>query len=154
MSRVSTAELPPTVDLDSVADRWLHLRDPEGFDDVGFRQFESGCRLWLVFARACIAEKLRLDGPPTRRGSVQPDYHTLPPTLSPDRRVATLPVYGEWNLGSRADFENASAHLLGHFMPFDVRLRMQQGFTEDIGEGPTTSWREFIFDMQSVLRSR
>lgn len=122
-----------------VPNRWLHLRHAEGFSDDLFRRFEAGCRLWLSFAHASIDEHQRLGEP---FGEV--DYRAGPPTLSADRRVATLPVGGPWTLGSRSAFENGSAWMLSHFMFVWDELKLEQGLTEDTGGGASTSWRPVV----------
>lgn len=130
-----------------VPNRWLHLRHAEGFSDDLFCRFEAGCRLWLSFARTCIDERRRL-------GEVlgEVDYRAGSPALSADRRVATLPVGGPWTLGSRSAFEDGSAWLLSHFMTHPDTLHIEQGLTEDIGQGPATSWRPVVLPIHLAVR--
>jgi hypothetical protein len=119
-------------------DRWLHLRHAEGFSPEMFERFRSGCVLWDAYVQANIRERERLG---TNDGT--PRYVCFPPELSPDRRVASLPVAGHQTLGSRARFENGASYLLREFFPFEFGKGLEEGLTEDLGDGrgPQTSWR-------------
>jgi hypothetical protein len=120
------------------ATRWLRLRHPKGFSPEMFERFRSGCVLWDAYVQTSIRERERLgatDGAPC--------YVCFSPELSPDRRVASLPVGGHQTLGSRARFENGASYLLREFFPFEFGKDLEEGLTEDLGggQGLQTSWR-------------
>lgn len=119
--------------------RCLHLRHPEGFSDTMFERFEAGCELWDVFVQQSLSRWARFGSP-----FGDASYVCLPAELSDDRRVATLPLVSHSTLGSRARFEDAGAALLREFLPFEFALRLEEGLTEDIGDGRgmVTSWRK------------
>lgn len=122
--------------------RWLHLRHPDGFSEQDFVQFQAHCRIWRAYTQAVLAEWTVLE---PKHANV-PRYVFFEPTLSEDRRVATLPVGGAWTLGSRLTFENAASHLLSDFFPLQFKLNLEEGLTEtiDASKGPTTHWRRIL----------
>jgi hypothetical protein len=126
------------MEFQMLANRWLHLRHPDGFSSEMFDCFRSGCALWLAYVQVSIQERERLgndDG--------SPRYAALPPELSADRLVASLPLAAHSTLGSRARYENMAAYLLREFFPLDFSQRLEEGLTEDLGDGrgAQTSWR-------------
>lgn len=120
------------------ANRWLRLRHPEGFSVEMFDCFRSGCELWLAYVQVSIRERERLG---INEGA--PQYTASPPELSADRLVASLPLAGHSTLGSRSRYEDGASYLLREFFPFDFAQRLEEGLTEDAGDGRgyQTSWR-------------
>lgn len=120
------------------ANRWLHLRHPDGFSPEMFERFRAGCALWEAFVCTSVREWERLGAPD---GAVK--YACLPPELSLDRKVATCPLVATSTIGSRAKYENAGSYLLRAFLPPSFHTGLEEGLTEDIGDGrgPQTSWR-------------
>jgi hypothetical protein len=118
--------------------RYLRLRHPDGFSPEMFDRFRSGCALWDAYVQVALREWSRLGG---RDGA--PTYTCLPPELSPDRRVASLPIAGQSTLGSRVKYENCASYLLREFLPFDFLPQLEEGLTEDMGggRGMQTNWR-------------
>jgi hypothetical protein len=119
-------------------DRWLRLRHPEGFSAEMFDCFRSGCTLWLAYVQVRMRERERLQ---INEGA--PQYTAFAPELSADGLVASLPLAGRSTLGSRARYENFASYLLREFFPFDFSQRLEEGLTEDVGDGRgyQTSWR-------------
>ena len=134
------------------ANRWLHLRHPDGFDDDMFECFVAGCALWDAYVQTSLRERTRLgrpDGPAS--------YVCLPPTRSDDRTVVTLPLAANSTVGSRASYEDAGSYLLREFFPLAFHLGLEEGLTEDLGDGhgASTNWRrpaEFSLGRVPVVR--
>lgn len=120
--------------------RWIHLRNPDGFGDHEWSVFKANCRVLEAYVRACLkeADTFRMS---SAEGYPAPDYTFFPPTLSQDRSTATLPLGGPSNLGSRSQFENGSAWMLSDHLPFEFRLGCEEGLTEP-SVAPSTSWRQ------------
>lgn len=131
-----------------LANRWLHLRHPDGFSAEIFDCFRSGCALWLAYVEISIQERERLGN-----NDGAPRYTALPPELSADRLVASLPLAGHSTLGSRAKYENIASYLLREFFPFGFSQRLEEGLTEDIGDGRgyQTSWRNPAEDLRRLV---
>ena len=70
------------------------------------------------------------------------EYVFHQPELSDEQRTATLPITGEWTIGSRPAFEDAASHLLRTFMPFEFALHLEEGLTESATGELRTSWRK------------
>lgn len=104
--------------------RWLHVRHPRGFTEEQFACFKAQCRIWRRYVESVLAEWRFLERYPA------PSYEFFDPELSADRKVATLPVGGEWTLGTRADFEDAHARLLWERFPLELKLELEEGLTE------------------------
>ncbi|MCA9685879.1 MAG: hypothetical protein KC457_27125 [Myxococcales bacterium] len=121
----------------SEANRWLHLRHPDGFSDEMFAMFAAHCRIWQAYTKAVLAEWATLEPGHPRT----PSYVFFEPTR--DGNIVTLPVGGDYTLGSRATFENAASHLLSDFFPIHFRIGLEEGLTEttDLSRGPATNWR-------------
>lgn len=116
--------------------RWLHVRAPEPFTDADFDRFAAGCDIWRRYVEATLAVWNRLGN-----DYDAPRYEFFAPTLSEDRRVATLPVGGAWTLGSRAIFEDAGSRLLWQHFPLAFVRDGEEGLTESIDGRPVTHWR-------------
>lgn len=121
------------------ATRWLRLRHPDGFSDEMFERFHSGCALWDAYVQTSVREWQRLGAP-----DGAPHYTCLEPKRSADRKVVTLPLAGSSTLGSRAKYGNAGSYLLRSFLPLDFHLGVEEGLTEDLGDGrgAQTYWRK------------
>jgi hypothetical protein len=120
------------------ANRWLHVRHPRGFTPEQFDCFKAHCRVWQAYVEAVLREWEHFRDYPA------PRYEFFEPTLSADRRVATLPVGGEWVLGTRAEFENAGSRLLWERFPLEFQLELEEGITEpDFADATRsiTNWR-------------
>ena len=122
---------------DSQPNRWLHLRHPLGFDDGRFAAFCAHCEVWKRYCEAVLGEWTRL---PLMRG-LAPEYLFFEPTLSEDRKTATLPVGGDRTLGSRTILEDSASKFLWEFFPVSFLQDLEEGITEDYGTGTTTNWR-------------
>ena len=121
-----------------MARRVLHLRHPDGFSEEMYLRFLAGCRLFQAHVSITLSEWERIANAGAER--VVGEYAFGPPTLSPDRRVASLPIEGEATLGSRAAFENCSSYLLGAFLPPEFKQHLEEGLTEPAVDG-RTYWR-------------
>ena len=109
------------------ANRWLHLRHPDGFSPEMFERFRSSCALWEAYVSVSIREWQRLGAP-----DGDPRYTCLDPELSSDRQVATLPLAAVSTLGSRARYEDSASHLLRTFLPLDFHLAVEEGHSPDV----------------------
>ncbi|MEZ4384647.1 MAG: hypothetical protein R3A79_25180 [Nannocystaceae bacterium] len=120
-------------------DRWLHLRHPDGFSDELFASFAAHCRLWRAYTEAVIADWSALNpsyaGPPPRYVFFEP--------VRGEAGVVTLPIGGDYTVGSRALFEDYGSHLLSDFFPLEFKLRLEVGLTEP-RSGRPTSWRPVL----------
>ena len=105
-----------------IPNRFLHLRHPEGFSDDQFRKFRAGCRVWEAYMRAVLQEGILNCG--------EVEYHCLPPSLSTDRTIASLPLAGKWTIGSRHHFEDMGSYLLREFLRTEFDDRLEEGLTE------------------------
>lgn len=119
-----------------IANRWLHLRHPDGFSEAMFECFRAGCALWNTHVQVSIREWEHLGRPD---GAAR--YVCLAPELSSDRRVASLPLAADSTVGSRARYEDAASYLLRQFFPLEFMLALEEGLTEDLGDGHRTNWR-------------
>lgn len=119
--------------------RWLHLRHPEGFDEVRFDAFCAFCRIWGKLVEAYLADRRHIMG---LVGEIE--YVVFPPTLSEDRKIASLPLGGSNTIGSRSFFEDH--HWRRAWENFDVHFLMEaeEGITEDCGKGMHTNWRQCL----------
>jgi len=79
-------------------------------------------------------------------------YEFLPPYLSDDRLVATLPVDGFWTLGSRSKFEHLAAHLLWTFLPLEFREQLRVGLTEPDFHDSARSRTDWYDPMEPIER--
>jgi len=122
---------------DEKPNRWMRLRHPNGFTDELFAQFCAHCRIFRAYVEAALDEARCFPLGPA-------SYVFFEPELSADRRVASLPLGGTSTLGSRHSFENMSSFMLWHRLPLTFRERLEEGLTEDIGDGRglQTNWRE------------
>jgi hypothetical protein len=113
-----------------------------------FECFRSGCALWVAYVEISIQERERLGN-----NDGAPRYTSRPPELSADRLVASLPLGGQSTLGSRAKYENIASYLLREFFPFDFSQGLEEGLTEDIGDGRgyRTSWRSPAEDLRRLV---
>jgi hypothetical protein len=119
--------------------RTMHIRHQRPFTDAEFEQFRAHCEVFRSFVDAVF-----------RNWSTIRKYHNYPapryefdePTLSGDRRIASLPIRGEQTIGSRAEIENMSSYMLWQFFDPAFRENLEEGITEDFGTGVQTSWRE------------
>lgn len=120
--------------------RWLHVRHPSTFSAEEFELFKALCRVFRAYVEASLAEWLLLGG------HEAPHYEFFEPTLSSDRKVATLPVGGEWTLGTRAEFENFKSYMLWERFPLPLRFQLEEGITEPDPSSATggtwTNWRK------------
>jgi len=127
--------------------RWLRLRHPSGFSDEMFECFRAGCSLWDSYVQTSIRERSRLGA---RDGA--PHYVCLDPELSTDRLVASLPLAAQSTIGSRAHYEDSASYLLREFFTFEFTRELEEGLTEDIGDGRglQTNWRSPMKILQRV----
>jgi hypothetical protein len=127
----------------SQPNRWLHLRYSPGFDDDLFALFQAHCGVWTAYVQAVLDRWPVLE--PNYR-SPPPRYVFFAPERSADRTVVTLPVGGDFTLGSRVLFENGASRMLSEFFPLAIRLCLEEGLTETINSavGPQTFWRRAI----------
>ena len=123
--------------------RWLHVRHRGGFTDELWSAFQAHCRYFEGCANALLANWLALG-----LGDRPLHYVYFPPELSEDRTVATLPLGGDQNLGSRAAIENGLSRLLWCYMLPRMALEdfvsLEEGLTEPSLTEPsqlTTNWR-------------
>jgi len=126
-----------SLNVDPVPNRWLHLRHPDGFSDPMVERFAAQARIWQAYVAAVLAEWPTLEP----RHRTVPSYVFFPPTRTADR--VTLPVGGDYTVGSRAMFEDGASHLLSDHFPLAFRLGLDEGLTEttDAAKGPVTHWR-------------
>ena len=118
--------------------RWLHLRHPSGFNDNDFARFAAHCRVFETYVKVLFAEWRALGA-----GNYEPPaYEFGEPELAADRLVATLPLGGTSTLGSRAIIENMSSQFLWRFFSPQFRQQLEEGITEDTGNGLHTNWRK------------
>jgi len=117
--------------------RWLHVRLPREFTEEEFERFCAHAELWRDLVEAHLSRWRRLG-----YEYEPPKYEYFPPILSADRRVATLPLGGEFSLGTRATFENGFSHFLWLHFPLTFQLEAEEGITETIASPPpVTNWR-------------
>lgn len=126
----------------STPNRWLHVRLADGFSDKDWESFRVHCRVWRAWVEALLAnwKGLGHDYEP-------PQYEFFPPELSPDRTIASLPIGGDWTVGSRATIENGLSYMLWCFMPIETQLKLEEGITEpDLVEPKrlVTNWRKAL----------
>jgi hypothetical protein len=129
--------------------RVLHLRHPDGFSSEMFERFRAGCRLFQAHVQTTLSEWERFPAAGDER--IAGDYRFLPPELSSDGLVASLPIEGQWTLGSRAELENGAAYLLLAFFSPEFKQRLQEGLTESVTGQMSTSWREPLQPIARVL---
>lgn len=120
----------------SKPNRWLHLRLRRPFSDAEFDCFGAHTEIWCKFVQATLAVWSRLG-----QEYAAPKYEFFSPELSAERLVATLPVGGEWTLGTRALFEDAHSHLLWNHFPIPFQMEAEEGITETVVEEQVTNWR-------------
>ncbi|ACY14218.1 hypothetical protein [Haliangium ochraceum] len=120
--------------------RWLHLRHPRGFDDAHFAIFRAHCEIWKAHCVATLKQWRHL---PLMSGEA-PGYLYFDPTLSSDRRIASLPIGGDYTAGSRATFENASSKLLWQYFLLDFQLELEEGLSEMRDSEVVTTWRRVL----------
>ena len=122
------------------ANRWLHLRHPQGFSEELLERFQAGCRIWRAYVEALLTDWRYT---PNAGSAAAPRFVICDPELSADRRVATLPLGGEQTLGSRARIENQSCFLLRAYLPSEFKCDLEEGLTEDDLAGRrVTNWRK------------
>jgi hypothetical protein len=120
--------------------RWLHLRHPKGFTEEQWAQFLAHHRLWRAHVDALLADWPLLGG----NGSAAPQYEFFAPTLSPDRCTVTIPIGGDWSVGSRFMIENSCSRYLWEYFPVTFMLGLEEGLTEPVLDNPETlreNWR-------------
>ena len=128
--------------------RWLHLRHPDGFSPERFEQFHAHCHVMQAYVKSLLANWNKLGAgtqPP-------PHYIFYEPELSEDRKIATLPLGGEWTIGSRAIIEDGCSKLLWRFMPISFTIDLEEGLTEYMPENLnapeklhlSTHWRKAL----------
>jgi hypothetical protein len=123
--------------------RWLHVRHRGGFTEEQWASFQAHCRYFEGCANALLTNWVALgQGERTLR------YVFFPPELSEDRTIATLPLAGEWSLGTRAAIENGLSGLLWgyllRYMPIEDFAALEEGLTEPSLADPSklaTNWR-------------
>ena len=118
--------------------RILHLRHPKGFTDSEFEQFRAHCGVFQAYVAAYLQNWNAIR---TFNNYAAPRYEFGTPTISDDRRVASLTIDGEQTIGSRAQLENYSSYLLWQFFDKAFLKDLEEGLTEELGGGPVTSWR-------------
>lgn len=123
----------------SAPNRWLHVRLPRPFTEVEFDSFCAQAEIWCKYVQATLDVWPRLG-----ETYPAPRYEFFAPELSADRCVATLPVGGEWTLGTRSLFENADSRLLWQHLPIELQLEGEEGITETIAEQQVTHWRPLL----------
>ena len=111
----------------------MRLRHPDGFTPERFEQFCAQCRVFRAYVEASLAEATILK---CGAGS----YVFFEPELSEDRSTASLPLGGWGTLGSRHEFQNASSWMLWHHFPLAFLAQLEEGLTENIGNGSQTNW--------------
>lgn len=122
--------------------RWLHLRNPDGFSEAEWTLFQAHCRVWVDLVKSLLANWTALG-----HSYEPPHYEFFEPELSPDRTVATLPIGGGWTVGSRATIENGLSYVLWWYMPIGLQLKLEEGLTEPVLVDPTkltTNWRKAL----------
>ena len=115
-------------------ERWMRLRHPDGFTVERFAQFCALCRIFRAYVEATLAETASF-----KFGS--PSYVFFEAELSEDRRIASLPLGGIPTIGSGAMFENGSSWMLWHRLPLEFREHLEEGLSENLGDGLRTNWR-------------
>ena len=120
--------------------RWLHVRLGREFTAEEFAKFCAHAEVWRALVEAHLARWRRLGyeyDPPL--------YEFFDPLLSVDRCVATLPLGGEWTVGTRSLFENSFSHFLWSHFPIAFQLEAEEGLTETVLEPPPqTHWRPAV----------
>ena len=126
--------------MDASPNRWLHLRRDDGFTEELFDVFCAGSEVFVAHAIALLRVWRRL---PWNRSHPEIEYAFFPPELSPDRKVATLPIGGPSTVGTRAAIENGLSYLLWQHIPAKFMAGVAEGLTEtlDSSSGSQTSWR-------------
>ncbi len=110
--------------------RWLHIRHPDGFPPERFEQFRAHCSVMQAYVKSLLANWIEI-GAGTQPA---PYYIFYEPELSEDRKIATLPLGGEWTIGSRAIIENECSKMLWQFMPISFTINLEEGLTEYLPE--------------------
>ena len=119
--------------------RWLHVRNRRGFTPEQFECFKAHCRVWRAYVEAVLADWRHFETYDA------PRYEFFEPELSADKTVATLPLGGEWTLGTRSFFEDASSRLLWEWFPLSFQLEVEEGLTEPAPADASrnqTNWRK------------
>ncbi len=117
-----------------MANRQLHIRHPSGFSDEVFDVFCASAEVFVAHAEALLRVFRRL---PTNRDHPQTAYLFGSPSLSQDRRTASISITGEWTIATRSAIEIGLAHLLWVHLPIEVLDGLEQGRTEN---GEATWW--------------
>jgi hypothetical protein len=115
-------------------DRVLHVRQPAGFTAEALDVFRASAEIFKAHATKLLEVWHRL---PNKHDHPKITYDFGPPALSDDGTIASLPISGEWTLGTRSEIEIGSAILLWRWMPYEFIDGLDQGRTED---GQTTWW--------------
>jgi hypothetical protein len=120
--------------------RWMRLRRQEGFTDEAFGVFCASADVLVAHASALLRNWAALH---PRQGESIAEYVFLPPEMSEDRTMLSLPIAGTPTVGTRAAIENGLSYLLWQHMSFRVMEGLEEGITETLvaDVGPVTNWR-------------
>ena len=118
----------------------MRLRQPAGFSNEVFEVFCASCESFKAYANALLANWHRLPG---KANHASITYTFFPPELSSDQTIASLPIGGGQNLGTRAAIENVSSYMLWQHLPMEFMEGLEEGLTETINplNGLQTYWR-------------
>jgi hypothetical protein len=117
--------------------RWLHLRLPRPWSPAEQEMFRTQASLFERHVEATLAL-----WPELGHGYAAPGYVFFPTEISADGMVLTLPLGGDWTLGSRTLFENRASRLLWEHFPIEVQTLLEEGLTEEHDGAVDTHWRQ------------
>ena len=100
--------------------RWLRLKHSDGFDQVLFDKFVDHCHLFQLYVEALINSTTNLPN------IENVNYIFFDPELSQDKKIASLPIGGERNIGSRSIIENELSWMLWRYMPVDFKNNLEE----------------------------
>ena len=124
------------------ANRWFHLRHPEGFDDTFFQTFRAECRIWRAYIEAVLEGWDYLS--PGRSGIPKPVYEFGEAMLEEDGKVVTFSIGGEVSYGALKFFEDEFPQQLYMDFPLWFRLDLEFGRRDLLGWSPVTRWWPLI----------
>lgn len=116
--------------------RWLHVRLPRPLSEAEWAMFQAQVRVFERYVTSTLADWAALG-----HDYAPPAYVFFPPELSEDRTVATLPLGGDWSLGTRALFENGATFMLWQHYPHELQMEIEEGLSEPHEGAIATEWR-------------
>ena len=118
--------------------RWMHLRQPEGFDPHMFEIFRASCDIFAEYCRATLRHQ-RLFGRDPEHPHIE--YIFFEPEISEDRTIVSLPIGGNNSLSSRNELENMASFMLWQHLPGAFLEGLEEGLRDNTTGEYTTNWR-------------